>query len=135
LASVISTSVTVGGNIALLAVNGVAPPIVNFGGLAGLLLFIFFLREIALYLGRDDLMNRARNVLIVGVVCAVVFACFVFLLPAIGPSGGDAVFAVIWLSAIIVAIVLLVMYANLINAMRKAVRGEEREIRPMLFVE
>ena len=84
-------------------------------GLIGAVLFVFFAKKLSKYIGRDDLAARARNVLIgAGVlfgVCVVTFAGITVFRPAL-------IFII--LAVIVGALILLVMYANLINALRKA---------------
>ena len=93
-------------------------------GVLSAICFVLFMRRLAQFIGREDLASRARNVLVLGIV--------VFL-TAIG--GFVAIFALmdraelsffgIMLVVMLLGLVLFVMYANLVNALSKALKSNE----------
>jgi hypothetical protein len=105
---------------AALGAGSAIPSWVGLGGGAtamfGSILFVLFMRQLALFIGRDDLAKHANIVLILGLVLiasaigAAVAATFL-------PSGIMLVIVVA-----IVGLALFLKYANLINALRKALR-------------
>jgi len=94
----------------------------NISGLIGAVLFVLFTKKLSEYLGRDDLAARARNVLI-GIAVLVGLSVVMFVaLVALGPA-----LVFIGLAVVVGALILFVMYANLINGLRKAL-AEPREL-------
>lgn len=86
----------------------------NFCGIFGLILFILFMKKLALFINRQDLSSKATHVLVFGVfmVIASILTIFLLLAEMIPP-----------LSMILIpigALIAFVMYANLIGYMRKA---------------
>lgn len=89
-------------------------------GWIGFVLFVLFLRKLAHYVGREDFSRRARNVLIglaklcvVGTVFAVVSYAEIFV---VGIFFG--------LSLVLGGLIVFVMYANLVNDLRKTLAGK-----------
>jgi hypothetical protein len=84
-------------------------------GLVGLVLFVLFMKKLAEYIGHRDLAARARNVLI-GFVITLSVGVVMVVSGMIGQI-------VLGIPFVIAAVVALVMYANLVNWLRKALRG------------
>jgi hypothetical protein len=80
--------------------------------------FLLFMRKLALFIGRDDLAGRASRILIGGIVVFVgIIATAIFTMTMLDAS-------MIMLALLgIGAIVLFVMYANLLNALSKALKN------------
>ncbi|MCA9248683.1 MAG: hypothetical protein KDA42_16270 [Planctomycetales bacterium] len=99
---------------------GIAPNIVpglaQAAGILSSVLFVVFLRKLAQFIHRDDLTKRANNVLMMAVIA---IALALGSVVGIGPLPG-----LILIGVGILALVLFVMYANLINALRKAIKTE-----------
>ncbi len=93
----------------------------QLSGVTGGVLFILFLMKIAKYIGREDLRRRGINVLI-GSVVLFVIAMFALYSATTGVRGniepGGLIALVI---SAIGALVLFVMYANLVNYLAKAI--------------
>jgi hypothetical protein len=90
----------------------------NLLGMTGALLFILFLRKLSHYIGRDDLGARAGRVLVLFLVSAGAVAVGVFMAVA-RVSTSPLLFAL----GGVLALVTFVLYVNLINAVRRALRG------------
>ena len=101
----------------------VLPPVVNvflsMSGIAGTVLFILFMRKLSQYIGRIDLAARARNVLIALALLFPLAAVVAFVMIGAAFAGAIAV-GLIGLVPMLCALIVFVMYANLINALRKA---------------
>ena len=108
-----------GGRMEAVVALGVIFQASGLVGVIGFVLFILFMRRLAEFIGRTDLMARARNVL---VTLGFVFALFVgmILVSVAAPRGGGLVAAVVVLAAVVAMIAGFLMYANLINSLRKA---------------
>jgi hypothetical protein len=94
--------------------------------IVGSVLFVMFLRMLALYVGREDLAGRAILVLILGgvlVALLVVIVAMAFMSLQRGPQPGAAGTAVgiLGLVTLVLGIVELVLYGNLLTYLRKAV--------------
>jgi hypothetical protein len=81
---------------------------------------VLFMYKLAAFIGRGDLKDRARNTLVIGIVLlgllgAMVFASVVAHSPLYGLLG---------IVVLIGGLIGLVMYANLINALRKILLGK-----------
>lgn len=87
----------------------------QFSGVTGGVLFIFFLMKIAKFIGRDDLRRSGINVLI----GAVVLMLAVVTVDSLGIRGRGDFIAILMTG--ISAVVLFVMYANLVNYLAKAI--------------
>jgi len=81
-------------------------------------LFVLFMRRLASFIGRTDLASKARNVLIFAAVIVLGF----LVIGVLQFSGAPDVLGIISLPLLIFALVAFVMYANLINSLRKAIR-------------
>ncbi|MGI9457543.1 MAG: hypothetical protein ACR2NU_13345 [Aeoliella sp.] len=96
--------------------------VLNLLGIASLVCFVLFMRRVATYIGRYDLVGRATRVLIVGGVAVVLligYGIFVATLGnQFGPPVGASFAGVIGGLLILVA---LVMYANMVTYLRKAI--------------
>lgn len=93
----------------------------QFSGVTGGVLFIFFLMKIAKYIGRDDLRRRGINLLIGSVVLFMITMVAVYLLMTSGRRGMEPGGLIALVVAAIGALVLFVMYANLVNYLAKAI--------------
>ena len=86
--------------------------------LVGFVLFVLFMKKLAEYIGRQDLALRARNVLIgFGITLGLGLVMVLGMIRQI-----EAVM-LLFIPFVIAAVVALVMYANLVNWLRKALRG------------
>jgi hypothetical protein len=93
--------------------------VVQLSGAAGSVLFVFFLMKISKYIGRDDLRKKGANILISSVVLiAVTVLAFVTV---IGGGGGEMLGVIAMLIIGVGALILFLMYANLINYLSKAI--------------
>ena len=104
------------------AIGGLAfmtPSLLGLPSMLSVALFLLFLRRLAQFLQRNDLARRAVRVLVASSV--------MFVGGLIGPSLLSGVPATPILAVFgVAAIVLFVMYANLINALGKAIRHPEQ---------
>ena len=84
-------------------------------GFISAVLFVLFMRRLALFVGRQDLADRARNILILGAITVVVsmLGLFSLIVPAMG---------MLFLGVGILGIIMFVMYANLVNYLRLALK-------------
>ena len=96
----------------------VTQAVVQLSGAAGSVLFVLFLMKIAKYIGRDDLRRKGSNILIGSVVLIAVTV--LAIVTAIG-GGGEMLGMVVMLIVGIGALILFLMYANLINYLSKAI--------------
>lgn len=93
-------------------------PLVSVLSLLGAALFILFMMKIASYIQRDDLRQSGRTILIGSII--------LFVLLVVGTLGVFVVGAIaglISMCAGIMAIVLFVMYANLVNRLYQAIKS------------
>ena len=101
--------------------------ILNLLGVVGTVLFILFMKKLAEYIGRERLAARARNLLVTLGVLVVLGTVFVAV-AIVGtleelPEGTLlAVIGVLGLVVIVLGLIVFVMYANLVDALRKALR-------------
>ena len=96
--------------------------VLNLLGLVAAVLFVLFMKQLSEYIGRPDLAARARNVL---VAAAALFVIGVVVAVAIAATAGPAGLAGLGLLMIVLligALIVFVMYANLIDALRKALQ-------------
>lgn len=100
-------------------VTAVISVVSNLGGIASLICFILFLRRVALYIERPDIAARAVRSLIVGAVSVGLFIALT-LLAIVNPQLG-ASFGIVILVAAIGMLVSLLMYANTVTYLRKAI--------------
>ena len=104
-----------------------APIIVTFAGLASHILFVLFMRRIAAFIGRMDLMARARDILIGGAIMASCIGILGIAPLVATQSGGAFIIAITCtVSALAAAIVVCVMYLGLLNALRRAIKSDVR---------
>jgi hypothetical protein len=93
--------------------------LMNGTGFAATVLFLLFLRRLAEYIGRQDLAKRARNVLLLIVVVILVTVAFYGIIPMAGGVARGALAAIAMGSGVI-ALIAFVMYANLVDGLRKS---------------
>jgi hypothetical protein len=114
--------INIGASIVQTVMPGVFSPLGALGvgllGLLGYVFFILFLRKLGEYIGRLDFVQRAMNILY-GMILIIV----------VGVVAGGAVwfhpiFGLLILAVAIGGLIVFVMYVNLINALRKALRGD-----------
>jgi len=101
--------------------------VLNLLGVTGAVLFILFMKKLAEYIGRKRLAARARNLLVtLGVLvvlgAALGAAAIVGALQELPEETLLPVFGVLGLGLFVVGLIAFVMYANLVNALRKALR-------------
>jgi hypothetical protein len=96
--------------------------LINLSGLASAFFFVLFMRKLARFIERRDFVVRARNILFVGILFLGVFG-IIFLQRIAFPS--ELLSVIIAIVLLIVALICFVMYANLINALRKVLLGRE----------
>ena len=114
--------------LGLTLVNGVMPgalpPIFrSAGSLAALIssiLFMMFMRRLATYIGRGDLSAKAVNILVLGAA--------ILLTSLVAPLARPQLDRVAWVLMIpsILFLVFFVMYANMINSLRLALKSGRR---------
>ena len=97
------------------AISVIAGLVLNVSGLIGAILFVLFMRKLAQFIRRGDLADRASRVLI-GVVVVAILA-FVLLG---GMFAGFTVTVLLGFVLLIGGLIVFVMYANLVNVLRKA---------------
>lgn len=85
-------------------------------GLAGTALFLLFLMKVASHVGRYDLQQRGRNILIGG---CIMFALMIAV--GVGAAVAGPAIGVFMIAAVIGGIVLFVMYASLLHGLYKAI--------------
>lgn len=103
-----------GGNASVIVVQLIAGAL----SILYITLFVLFMKKLAEFVGREDLSRRARNVLI---LFAITFV-FGILIGVASTGVMPQVAAFVMLPMGILALVGFVMYANLINALRKVIR-------------
>jgi hypothetical protein len=94
---------------------------INLFGLADAIFFVLFMRKLSEYIGRSDLMNKAKNIFILVFLLffiAVVMFSGTFILK-------NDYFRFLVVILMIGGLIAFVMYANLINALRKVLLGKE----------
>jgi hypothetical protein len=97
----------------------------NLIGFAAFVLFVLFMKGVAEYIARPDLAARARNILVVmGVLVAGIVVAMLVIVSGTFGSGLALLGAILAFAMFIVAVVVLVMYANLVNTLRKALVSE-----------
>jgi hypothetical protein len=92
----------------------------NAAGLIGTVLFVLFMRKLSSFIGRGDLRRRSGNILVFGAILLAIFGLLLlgFVIWKAELFG--------WLSIVLLigGLVCFVMYANLINALRKVLLGK-----------
>jgi hypothetical protein len=95
-------------------------------GILGSILFMLFLRQLSLYIGRPDLARRALIVLIGSILVPVLLVGTAFFTIGARFAGGGAAAAgsgsLVIFVLLLAGLVVFIMYANLVNALRKALR-------------
>lgn len=86
-------------------------------GPIGFLLFVMFLKKLSQYIGRDDLARSAQTIL-VGILVIIGLG----VVMAVGLMGGVPILGLLGIVVALGALILFVMYANLVNSLRKALR-------------
>jgi hypothetical protein len=89
-------------------------------GLIGGMLFVMFMRKLALFINRDDLAGRAKTILVTGFAVlglAIVGTGLASTVPRANPL--FALPGLLMLVAVIGGLILFMKYANLVNALRK----------------
>ena len=88
-----------------------------------MLLFVLFMRNLSFYIHRGDLARRALRVLILQLL--MIFGGGVFLVFLIRSGGGLAIGGGIM--AMLAALIIFVMYANLVNDLGTAIRNPNKK--------
>ena len=96
-------------------------------GLVGFVLFTLFMKKLSEFIGRTDLAQKARNVLIgmvilIGIAVVAVAGMAAAGTATAGAAAGMAAVALLMFVVLIGGLVLFVMYANLVNWLGKALR-------------
>jgi hypothetical protein len=95
--------------------------LLNSLGVISLIFFVLFMRRLSLFLGRNNLARRARNLLIFSAILVPVgVAAF------LANNSRDSSFFVFGVVLILDALICFVMYADLINALRKVLLRKPR---------
>ena len=89
-------------------------------GVLSAICFVLFMRRLAQFIGREDLANRASKVLVLGIVVFLTAIGEIVSMIALGPIAG-----ILFLVVLVMGLVLFVMYANLVNALSKALKSNE----------
>jgi hypothetical protein len=84
-----------------------------------ILFFVLFMRAIGKYLGRQDIVDKARNVIIVGAILVVAAVAVAFTTTPSQKDAGPSIAVVI--GFLFGCLIAFVMYVNLINAVRQAI--------------
>ncbi len=93
----------------------------EFSGVTGGILFILFLMKVARFIGREDLRRRGINVLIGSVVLFLIAVFAVYSVTFRGRVNTESVGLIAVFLAAAGALVLFLMYANLVNYLAKAI--------------
>jgi hypothetical protein len=104
------------------AIDGLSKILSVVGGIT----FILFLKKLAEFIGAHHLATRAKSILIalaVGVLLMILSIALIFSAGPRAGGGGVAVAGLIMLVVLIGGLVVFVMYANLINNLRKAIQS------------
>jgi hypothetical protein len=99
-------------------------PFAQIFGVLSAICFVLFMRRLAQFIGREDLASRASNVLVLGIVVFLTAIGGIVSMFALGPIGG-----ILLLVVMVMGLVLFVMYANLVNALSKALKSNELQMR------
>lgn len=86
----------------------------NYCGVFGLILFVLFMKKLAVYINRQDLSSKATYVLVFGILMMIASILIIFLLLA------QMIPPLSFIPIPIGALIAFVMYANLIGYLRKA---------------
>ena len=101
------------------------PPALQFlselFGVTGGVLFILFLMKVARFIGREDLRRRGINVLIGSVVLFVIAVFAVYSVTFRGRGNTESIGLIAIGIAGVGALVIFLMYANLVNYLTKAI--------------
>lgn len=119
--SVILMSASILMGILKVGMMGLSAEIVSYGATV---LFLLFLRNIALFLEREDLARRATTVLVVGAVVVSVFMVLPWLVLAALAAKADSLVMALGAVAIVNALLGLATalgYVKVINELRKAI--------------
>ena len=95
--------------------------LIQFSGVAGWVLFILFLMMVARIIVREDLRRRGINVLIGSVVLFLIAVFAVYSITFHGRVNTESVGLIAVFLAAAGALVLFLMYANLVNYLAKAI--------------
>jgi hypothetical protein len=120
-------------NIVCSMASAVVPPAQALGSIASLtgnVLFILFIRKVALYLGNTDLASSAMKFLI---FLAVIVAAVVALVVMAIAAQEKALFGLMGLLFVVAAIVALVWYLRLLAKTVETIDGGGRGVRPSGF--
>lgn len=85
-------------------------------------LFLLFLRRTARFIHRDDLARRAGSVLVAAVILVALALAVALLQAGPRPLAGEAAGVIVGLVMFIGGLATFVMYANLLNSLRGALR-------------
>ncbi len=95
-------------------------PVTQLVSIVSAILFVMFMKKLAEYIGRPDLAKRAQNVLIIGVVLLLV------AIVAAGAMAVNPMFGMLGLVLAVLGLMAFVMYANLVDALRKGIQNRPR---------
>ena len=95
--------------------------VIQFSGVMGGILFILFLMKVARFIGREDLRRRGINLLIGSVILVVLSIAAVYLNSKVNRGNMESVALIAGFLTVAGALVLFLMYANLINYLSKAI--------------
>jgi len=114
-------------NLAPVPIPPAVSLILSLLGVVGTVLFILFMKKLAEYIGHRRLADRARNLLatlVATVVLGGVLGLGAVVLTTAGIPAGTLglVIGALGLLVLMLGLIAFVMYANLINALRKALR-------------
>jgi hypothetical protein len=105
------------------------PLITVISNLVGFVLFLVFLRKLAYFIVREDIARRVRNVfLCTGVLLVIVLGIFA------GVFARAEVFFLLGFVLLIAGLVFVVMFLNLVNALRQALFGKKPPSAPQSFL-
>lgn len=93
----------------------------QFSGVSGGVLFILFLMKVARFIGREDLRRRGINLLIGSVVLFLITVFAVYSVTFFGRANTESIGLIAIFLAAAGALVLFLMYANLVNYLAKAI--------------
>ena len=95
-------------------------PFAQMFGVLSAICFVLFMRRLSQFIGREDLASRAGRVLMLGLVTVVAAIGSFFAMFTLGPAA-----ALLLLGVAAMMLIAFVMYANLVNALSKALTSND----------
>ena len=95
-------------------------PFAQMFGVLPAICFVLFMRRLSQFIGREDLASRAGRVLMLGLVTVVAAIGRFFAMFTLGPAA-----ALLLLGVAAMMLIAFVMYANLVNALSKALTSND----------